>query len=586
TLVGVHHNTYLHKSCLLRLPKDTMSRSSGWRALALCAVLFAVCTIHGADAKRKKQQQTSAQVVNTVAFMDGGGSNPRRSQSMVVLRCREEFDPRDGFLKPEANCTIPDKPIVKGREAVEAFQRETKLLTGDTVSAVMDIRTNTDGQRRILAGGASDMSVSYRPGSLKVLERTAEKEVFTGQKINLRAIVYLLDFCGWKSPFRSAAEFRAHLFSNANGASEANMQRYYSTCSYGKAAFDPANVEIVGPITLECKGTYPIARVLTRPYDSTASCAWDAWGKLSDLKAQELAANNPALRTILQGTDKRRAIMIIPPEAPCSAGGLALVGCPQVCGITISTKGGFSPHTLYHEIQHTLGLVHASGFGDEYGDMTDPMGKPPTSTGGILCHNAPLNWRIGWAEPVANGYLTAARFRPEANRLNITIPASRNSDKNMVIVDLGLQSSAFRAPANTPSKYFISYRVRNAAFGGYDAGLPVAYDQKVLIHDYAGEITDRDQFGKVWFVDALPRVNAARQPLTDPWTSPFLPFDAATGQRGGLRVRVVSTSATAAVVEICRMYSLTEGARGSADCRANLDRDCDGLFGIADPDCK
>ncbi|GLC60859.1 hypothetical protein PLESTB_001684200 [Pleodorina starrii] len=78
-------------------------------------------------------------------------------------------------------------------------------------------------------------------------------------------------------------------------------------------------------------------------------------------------------------------------------------------------------------------------------------------------------------------------------------------------------------------------------------------------------------------VDSFPNRNV--------FTAPFIPYDARTNMGGGLRIKVVSVGGMSATVEVCRMYARTEGTPDSPECQANLDRDCDELYGYSDPDC-
>ncbi|GLC53935.1 hypothetical protein PLESTB_000889400 [Pleodorina starrii] len=440
-----------------------------------------------------------------------------------------------------------------------------KAIPGSSASS----SSGSDGRRRLLADGVD--------------------EVYTEAPNALRAVVYLVDFCGWKNPFRSPQEFRKYLFANETGALEANLQSYYGTCSYGKATWDPANVVVVGPIQLECQGR--MAGGTGIPFNAATSCSLSEemyWTRAAEQQGQQLAVRDPKLKEILQFTKRRRSMVILPSDAKCGFSGHGDQACQDICSTVVMARNGVpNIYSMFHELQHNYGLGHAGRAANPYGDGSDPMGTHASINSGLQCHNAPQNWRMGWAGPIPGGHLTAANFTPAANRLTLTIPAASTSDQNMVILRLGLQSPQPGAPAIAYPNYFISYRVRNATFGGYDSGLPAAFHRKVTIHAYNGTTDDRDG-NTTSLQDAGPRFTRPDSafPAGDGWMAPFSPLDPATGLGGGLRVRVVSTSATSAVVELCRMYAQTEGVRGSADCRTNLDRDCDGLIGAADPDCK
>ncbi|GIL56913.1 hypothetical protein Vafri_12193 [Volvox africanus] len=300
------------------------------------------------------------------------------------------------------------------------------------------------------------------------------------------------------------------------------------------------------------------------------------WRIGADTQAQKLAASDPNLSSILQWSQRRRVMMILPPETKCNFNGIADASCVgSICRSFINTKSPLDVNVLFHELQHNHGLNHAGRNELEYGDPTDPMGDSPASGQKVHCHNAPYNWRIGWARPIAGGLLTAANFTPAANRFVLTIPASGTTDMNMVIVNMGSSSPQAGASFITYPKYFLSFRVRNVTFGGYDSGLSAAINQAVVIHKYDGTMNDRDASKSTLVAIGGPRFDSFDPafPARDVWTGPFTPFNSTSGLGGGLRVKVVSVGPSSAVVEVCRMYSQTEGKPGSAECQANLDRD-------------
>ncbi|GLC71995.1 hypothetical protein PLESTF_001193100 [Pleodorina starrii] len=410
-------------------------------------------------------------------------------------------------------------------------------MSGDIIAATLDVRSSSNiGSRRLLAGDLGEATFSLRQGSIRLLEQGAEKE------------------------------------------------RYYGTCSYGKTIWNPSNVAVVGPIQLDCKGKVP-GLAFPLDFDAASKCGAAEqmyWNQAVESFGRQLAANDNKLRAVLQWPERRRIMTILPQEVTCPWYGLAETSCSKsTCFSYIHGKATSNVYTIFHELQHNHGLQHAGWMSAEYGDQTDPMGSSPEGSSGPHCHNAASNWRIGWATPMPGGDLTAASFTPNSNRLRFMIPASGRTDQNMVIVNLGLQSSSPGAASISYPKYFLSYRVRNKTYGGYDAGLSDSFHQKVLVHNYNGTITDRDVTTKTWLIASAGTINTGpRFDAFDPafgarniWTGPFVPYNAATGLGGGLRIKVVSVGDTSAEVEVCRMYSQTEGAPGSPDCMANMDRD-------------
>lgn len=204
-------------------------------------------------------------------------------------------------------------------------------------------------------------------------------------------------------------------------------------------------------------------------------------------------------------------------------------------------------------------------------DESDPMGVPGGNAWGVQCHNAPNNWRLGWAGYIDGGNLGVNSFNVARNRFTFTIPAASTTDKNMLVVDLGFQ------------KYYISYRVRNPVASEYDGGLLGALHQKVFVHQYQG--TQTEQGAQAWLPTSLLAMAGPRflNGTGDSgfsngmvWTGPFRPygdFSISSGWGGALRVRVVTTTATYAQVQVCRMFSRTEGTPGSKECLDDYDRD-------------
>ncbi|GIL56915.1 hypothetical protein Vafri_12193 [Volvox africanus] len=511
---------------------------------------------------------------------------------LVELRCPELRDPATGFLMPDPNCKVPLRRLMRGSEAVATFQRENKVLTGDKFKAVFDIVDKSTAKappsfnstRRRLPATTVGIP-QLRPGSFRLLERGDQKEMYTGAPIQLRAVVYLLDFCGWKNPFRSAEEFRKYIF-NEPGSVEGNLQNYYQTCSFNKTLWDPSSVVVVGPFTVDCKGVY-IRGIFSTAFDASTRCGpgeQASWVHAAESQAQKVATKGSVLEAVLQYPTRRRVLVVLPSEAKCGFSGLADVACSSAtCRSYIKGTSAADVSVLFHELQHNIGLSHAHRGFEEYGDPADPMGRSMRSSQAVRCHNAPYSWRIGWATTVPNGNLSAGNFTLASNRIRLTIPSSGLTDANMVIVNLG------RAANEAPSRsiqYFLSYRVRNSTLGAYDRGLSSSYSQKILIHTYDGTLSERD-FNRSDFIDAGPRFlqKDPAFPARDVWTGPFTPFNSTSGLGGGLRVKVVSVGPSSAVVEVCRMYSQTEGKPGSVECDSNLDRDCDGLPAAVDPDC-
>ncbi|GLI64477.1 hypothetical protein VaNZ11_007752 [Volvox africanus] len=579
----------------------------------VCAKIGLLCVLTVLTAARSERYITA---VGTVAIMSAFGRPPPPDEKplspastldespadnwhvattvntdLVELRCPELRNPATGFLMSDPNCKVPLRRLMRGSQAVAAFQRENKVLTGDKFKAVFDIIDKNTVKAPTLNSTRRQLPATtvgipqLRPGSFRLLERGDQKEMYTGAPIQLRAVVYLLDFCGWKNPFRSAEEFRKYIF-NEPGSVEGNLQNFYQTCSFNKTLWDPSSVVVLGPFTVDCKGVY-IRGIFSTAFDASTRCGpgeQASWVYAAESQAQKVATKGSVLEAVLQYPTRRRVLVVLPAEAKCGFAGLADVACSSItCRSYIKGTSAAEVSVLFHELQHNIGLSHAHRGFEEYGDPSDPMGMSMRGSQAVRCHNAPYNWRIGWATTVPNGNLTAGNFTLASNRIRLTIPGSGFTDANMVIVNLG--RAAHEAPLRS-IQYFLSYRVRNETLGGYDRGLPSSYSQKVLIHTYDGTFSERD-FNRSDFIDAGPRFlqKDPAFPAGDVWTGPFTPFNSTSGLGGGLRIKVVSVGPSSAVVEVCRMYSQTEGKPGSAECDSNLDRDCDGLLAAVDPDC-
>lgn len=95
------------------------------------------------------------------------------------------------------------------------------------------------------------------------------------------------------------------------------------------------------------------------------------------------------------------------------------------------------------------------------------------------------------------GNITVANFSRGSNVLKgIKLPAAYTSDDHYVSVALGIATTAPDAKTMPlMPTYFISYRVKNKAAGGFDAGLLPKHDGKVFVYEYNGKQKER-QFGQ------------------------------------------------------------------------------------------
>ena len=220
------------------------------------------------------------------------------------------------------------------------------------------------------------------------------------------------------------------------------------------------------------------------------------------------------------------------------------------------------------------------------------MGDYSKASSGLLCPNAPNMYRIGWAKPLnepgtpafasdadgasgAFGNLTVANFTSNWIR-GLVIPAQGTRDDNMIVVNVGAGGPELEAERITGvNRYYFSYRVQNRTSGGYDSGITSSFNRKVLVHSYNGIQSERVFGFKPNLIDWGPNF----QSKTSTWTSPFVALRGGLG--GAVRVVVVSTSDTQAVVNICRMTETRE-----TTCNDGFDNDCDGAADNEDGDCQ
>jgi len=454
-----------------------------------------------------------------------------------------------------------NNPLVtfaEGDASSSKFIEEHNIVSGDQVMYM----TNPEGQ--YIDG--TFMKVASPPLQLN--------EILNGSIINITATVYIVNFCNWTNPvFKSNI---TTLMFNRNTSQEDNIERYYDVCTYGKVKYVSDNIAVFDNIRVDCWGNITSGSLVYK-YNSSNNCSANeqfAWRMAGENLAKQAALTDPKIARILNSTN-RRIITILPNKVTCAWAGLGSVGCGgRTCQTYIKGTAGFDNSVVFHELGHNIGLSHAGKDLNEYGDQTDPMGDSGNPyIKKILCFNAGNMYRVGIAAAIPAGNLTSADFTLEKNHKTFTIPATSFKENNYVVIDLA-QYNKTRKMAYP--KYFISYRVRRTTYGGYDAGLPTKYDRKVFIISFNGTQDTRD-FNRTLFRDYGPSFAKSNSTW---WSGPFINITGTDyNYGGGLRVNVLSTGDMSATVDICKMYSQKEV------CFMNLDLDCDGLYGLQDPDC-
>ncbi|KAG2449866.1 hypothetical protein HYH02_005389 [Chlamydomonas schloesseri] len=562
----------------------------------------------------------------------------------LQIVCPKVIDPVTGYPKNDPTCTVPSATVAVGEEALDT-RKELGLMNGDLVNVTLEevdteenpsrrrllsiIREEQRTGRQLLKTTTQLPKVTYKLKSLKQLKKNSQKEIYAGKPIDLRTIVYIMDFSdcklsGWSAPPALTKEKIAADMLRAANAPSNNLANYYGTCSYEKTLFSPDNFMVLGPVPVPCIGgvTPPprpprpprpppragAATSLSRRND-TYDDWWDlskfctaseqqAWERAAEAYAQAEVAKDPnsaygkKLQAILTWKERRRNIYVLPPSVKCSWSGYADVTCTSAtCSAYVRGYSDNAMQVIMHEAMHNYGLEHAGRGTLEYGDATDVMGDFNKAGKGLLCPNAPNMYRIGWAKPInppgtppfiiettgAWGNLTAKNFTTNNWLRGLVIPAQGTRDDNMIVVNVGAEDNSPGAKkATSAQSYYFSYRIKNNTANGYDSGLTGDFNKKVLVHNYNGIQSERVFGFKSNLLDSGPSF----QRTGNAWISPFLALDA-NGLGGGVRLEVKSTTDTQAVVDICR---ITENGKEQS-CSDGLDNDCDGRFDDEDPDC-
>lgn len=354
-------------------------------------------------------------------------------------------------LRPEYNEFTPLAGVEEKQYHLKANNKlynlrlqgeDDTLRTGDRV-----IVAARAGNRKLLTSDSLD---TLEVLSVNVTDRSRDIAV-----TRVTSIVFLLNICN-RSSGVSYERFRSSWYDSYAVNGQPTMQGYYSKCSQGYTSFlQNDNYIVPTEIVVPCTGP-----VFQSSFDSSKCGLNEVYGWAN--YASDYASN--VLNIDL--TKYSRRIMVVPNMNQCPWAGLGSVGCGGYCFTWLNGPYSLSLDTVFHELGHNLGLQHSTTPGQEYGDASCAMG----AGGGLRCFNAPQNWLLGWAKPIAT--LNASSI--SLNKwIGYNIPAQTTTINNMVRVVADWTT-------HEPVVFYISFKSNV----NYDIGLLNMYVNTVDVHIY------------------------------------------------------------------------------------------------------
>ncbi|GLC73791.1 hypothetical protein PLESTF_001421500 [Pleodorina starrii] len=314
---------------------------------------------------------------------------------------------------------------------------ENDIPVGTTVTITYD---------KIVDGVVYSCSLPKEPA-----EQRQRRRVLLGDSLTTpnepRILVFLVSFCGFDQPPAVSSKDVTNLLVEGNGTyMNRSLAGYYNTCTYGRVTLNPANVKVLGPVEVPCKGGLKAGHPFsTGPNFTSSACdeldnmpKWHYW-------LDEWAKN----KTGVSAGDYHHRVIILPRNFSAQ-----IKGCNGFSGA--ATPGRWPLYTsstnqwgtsfiwwagenfgdleiLFHEIGHTYGMAHATVPGNcdlfDQCDHTCTMGA--TGGQGIRCFNAPHNWQVGWGRPLRQFDDNGLKY---GNATSVQIPSQLTAVNSSVMI--------------------------------------------------------------------------------------------------------------------------------------------------------